>query len=869
MKLLAVDGNSILNRAYYGIKALTTKNGEFTNGIYGFLSILLRILDEVEPDAVAVAFDLRAPTFRHKLYDGYKAQRKGMPNELASQLDPLKELLGALGFTIVTCEGYEADDILGTLARSSTEAGWDCVIATGDRDSLQLVGPHVSVRLATTKMGQPASTLYDEAAVREKYGVEPAQLIDVKALMGDASDNIPGVAGIGEKTALLLIGQYHDIDAIYAQLDTLDIKPGVRKKLGEGRDMAYTSRRLGEIRCDAPIDVSPEAYRRAPVDQGKAAALLARLEMFKMMERWGVNPSAARETAGGGGAAPKAAREPSRPMHVAADAPNFAQRVIKAGAADLVFGLDGSGDIVAVAAALSDGALLLSGGEVLEPLLTADVKLRVWSSKPLHRMAYRRGVYLQNVTFDGELAAYLLSPTSAGYDPIQLCAQYATETRALDGEIPEQYAALAAQAAVLPDLLDRLTDEIRENDQEELLYEIEMPLARVLAGMECEGFTLDTQALKDYGGELDDRIEETHAAIVGYAGYDFNLNSPKQLGEVLFVRLGLPAKKKTKTGYSTNVDVLEALRPQHPIIGEILEYRKLSKLKSTYVDGLLKVVGPDGRVRSTFQQTETRTGRISSTEPNLQNIPVRTEEGSRLRRFFTARPGWKLVDADYSQIELRVLADLADDQNMIAAFQNGEDIHATTAAQVFGMPGGIVTPLMRSRAKAVNFGIVYGIGAFSLSQDIGVTIAEADSYIKSYLAHYAGVRKYMEDTIAFARENGYVKTLFGRRRYLPELAASNKVTQAFGERVARNTPIQGTAADIIKIAMVRVFERLRREGLRARLILQVHDELLVEAPDDEIDRARTILKEEMEHAIALKVPLEADTNVGDNWLSAK
>ena len=868
VKLLAVDGNSILNRAYYGIKALTTKNGEFTNGIYGFLSILLRVLDEAEPDAVAVAFDLRAPTFRHKLYDGYKAQRKGMPHELASQLEPLKELLGALGFQIVTCEGYEADDILGTLARSSAETGWDCVIATGDRDSLQLVGPHVSVRLATTKMGQPASTLYDEAAVREKYGVEPAQLVDVKALMGDASDNIPGVAGIGEKTALSLIGQYHDIDAIYAQLDTLEIKPGVRKKLGEGKEMAYTSRKLGEICCDAPIDASPAAYRRAPVDQAKAAALLARLEMFKMMERWGVDPAAARETAGGG-AAPETAREPSRPMRAEAGAPDLAQRVIKAGAADLAFGLDGNGDIAAVAAALPDGTLLLSGGETLEPLLAAGVKLRVWSSKPLHRMAYRRGVHLENVTFDGELAAYLLSPTSAGYDPVQLCAQYATETRALEGEIPEQYAALAAQAAALSALLDKLTDEIREHEQEKLLYESEMPLARVLAGLECEGFALDTQALRDYGGELDDRIDETHAAIVEYAGYDFNLNSPKQLGDVLFVKLGLPAKKKTKTGYSTNVDVLEALRPQHPIIGEILEYRKLSKLKSTYVDGLLKVVGPDGRVRSTFQQTETRTGRISSTEPNLQNIPIRTEEGSRMRRFFTARPGWKLVDADYSQIELRVLADLADDQNMIAAFQSGEDIHATTAAQVFGMPGGTVTPLMRSRAKAVNFGIVYGIGAFSLSQDIGVTVSEADSYIKSYLAHYAGVRKYMEDTIAFARENGYVKTLFGRRRYLPELAASNKVTQAFGERVARNTPIQGTAADIIKIAMVRVFERLRREGLRARLILQVHDELLVEAPDDEIDRARAILKEEMEHAIALKVPLEADTNVGDNWLAAK
>ena len=864
MKLLAIDGNSILNRAYYGIKALTTKNGEFTNGIYGFLNILLKVMEETRPDAVACAFDLRGPTFRHELYDGYKAGRKGMPEELAGQLEPLKELLRALGFRIVEAEGYEADDILGTLAKACYGWGDACVIATGDRDSLQLVNELVSVRLASTKQGQAVSTLYDEAAVEAQYGVKPPQLVEVKALMGDASDNIPGVAGIGEKTALSLIAKYHDIDHIYDHFDELDLSPGVRKKLAEGKEMAYLSRKLGKICCSVPVDRLTEAYKRGPVDQGKAAALFARLEMFKMMERWGVDPSAAGE---GGGPAPKA-RAQSRPLEAQVAPRDFAQQLKAAGQADLLVGLDGAGDPVALAAALP-GRVLFLPGEALDAVLSGPAKLRVWSNKPLYRYAYKNCRKIQNVVFDGELAAYLLSPTSSGYDMLQLAAQYGLKARELSEKPPELYEGLCGPAAVMGELFDRLSGEIVEKEQEKLLYEIEMPLAQVLAVMECEGFALDAGALERYGAEMDKRLTELCDGIYTYAGRKFNLNSPKQLGEVLFADLELPARKKTKSGYSTNADVLESLRGKHPIIDLILEYRKLSKLKSTYVDGLMKVVGPDGRVRSTFQQTETRTGRISSTEPNLQNIPVRTPEGSRLRAFFRAREGWKLIDADYSQIELRVLADLADDKAMIEAFQNGEDIHTTTAAQVFDMPEILVTPTMRSRAKAVNFGIVYGIGAFSLSQDIGVTVAEADTYIKNYLAHYAGVRNYMEETIAFAREHGYVKTLFGRRRYLPELAASNKVTQAFGERVARNTPIQGTAADIIKIAMVRVFQRLEREGLRARLILQVHDELLVEAPVEEVPRATKILKEEMEHAIQLKVPLVADANVGDNWLEAK
>ncbi|MEM1485221.1 DNA polymerase I [Oscillospiraceae bacterium PP1C4] len=865
MKLLAIDGNSILNRAYYGIKALTTKNGEFTNGIYGFLSILLKVLDEVKPDAVACAFDLRAPTFRHKLYDGYKAQRKGMPDELASQMQPLHELLTALGYQIVTQEGYEADDILGTLAKACAEGGNECVIATGDRDSLQLVGEYVTVRLATTQRGQPASTLYDVNAVVEKYGVTPDRLIDVKALMGDASDNIPGVAGVGEKTAGALIAQYHDLDYIYEHLDELDIKAGVRTKLENGREMAYMSRDLAKICCEAPIDTQIDAYLPAAIDHATAAQLFARLEMFTMQTRWGVDASAA--SAPAGGAAPQA-REASGSLVVICEPENFAEELSAAGQADLLCELDANGDVVAVAAGLGK-RLLLASGASMKAILAGNAKLRVWSSKPLYKIAYKDDIDIQNVTFDGELAAYLLSPTSANYDLTDLAAQYEIQPMTLDGEVAEQYAALAKQAAVMSGLFDKLSEEIKTNEQDKLFYEIEMPLARVLAAMECEGFALDTVALGEYGVELDGRLAELQSGICKYAGHEFNLNSPKQLGDVLFVDLGLPAKKKTKTGYSTNADVLESLKGKHPIIELILEYRKLSKLKSTYVEGLLKVVGADGRVRSTFQQTETRTGRISSTEPNLQNIPVRTKEGSKLRKFFKARTGWKLIDADYSQIELRVLADIANDKNMIEAFQNGADIHTTTAAQVFGMPELMVTPIMRFRAKAVNFGIVYGIGAFSLSQDIGVSVSEADSYIKNYLATYAGVKKYMENTIKFARDNGYVKTLFGRRRYLPELSASNKITQAFGERVAMNTPIQGTAADIIKIAMVRVFNRLRREKMQAKLILQVHDELLVEAPENEIALATIILKEEMEHAIKLKVPLEADTNAGYNWLEAK
>lgn len=861
MKLLVLDGNSIINRAYYGIKTLTTKNGEFTNGIYGFLNILLKMLDETQPDAVACAFDLRAPTFRHKMYDGYKAQRKGMPDELASQMEPLKELLTALGYKIVTCEGYEADDILGTFAAKCEVNGDECIIATGDRDSLQLVGNHVTVRLATTKMGQATATFYDEEAIREKYGVTPAQLIDIKALQGDASDNIPGVAGVGEKTATNLIQQYHSLDYIYEHLAELDIKAGVRAKLEAGKEMAYMSRDLAEICKEAPVDTKIENYRRGEVDSAAAASLFARLEMFKMQARWNVDASAAIQALNG------AAALPAKTVWVQADPSDLADQVAASGKADLLCVGD-DGDIDFFAVCFADNCLF-GTRDALTDLLDCGAEFRVWSSKPIHKMLYRQGAYTDKVVFDGELAAYLLSPTSANYNLLDLAAQYGVVSSRAEGDIPFQYVELSQLAMVMPGLFDAMSKEIIAHKQEKLLREIELPLARVLAVMECEGFSVDTDALAAYGIELDGRISTLEQEIYTQAGKPFNINSPKQLGDILFIDLGLPSGKKTKTGYSTNADVLDSLRGKHPIIEAVLEYRKLAKLKSTYVEGLLKLVAEDGRVRSTFQQTETRTGRISSTEPNLQNIPVRTAEGSRLRAFFKARDGWKLVDADYSQIELRVLADISGDKNMIAAFKNGEDIHTATAAQVFGVPEMMVTPQMRSNAKAVNFGIVYGIGAFSLSQDIGVTVAEAKAYINSYLEKFSGVKKYMDDTIAFAREKGYVKTVFGRRRYLPELSASNKITQAFGERVAMNMPIQGTAADIIKIAMVRVFERLCKENMKARLILQVHDELIVEAPEEEAALASIILQEEMEHAIKMKVPLTAETHAGYNWLAAK
>lgn len=864
LRLLAIDGNSIMNRAFYGIKVLTTKDGTYTNAIYGFLNILLKMKEEVEPDAVAIAFDLYAPTFRHKADDTYKATRKGMPEELRQQVPILKELLRDLGYRLVECEGFEADDILGTLSAACEQAGDECVIATGDRDSLQLVREHVHVRYATTRFGKSESILYDEDKVWEVYGVRPEQLIDVKALMGDTSDNIPGVAGIGEKTALALVQKFGSLDEVYNHLDDPFIKKGVRAKLEAGKDSAYHSRYLATIVLDAPIDVNLSDYMVGKPNVQKVRDTLSRLEIFKLTEKLLL------ETSDQDFSEQVALQEHEEEMLPVTKNPSH-QKLME------FFNTGEYGVLYYGSNTECDHLILCSDYELLvlehpeDTLLQAVItqegkKSYTFDAKPIYRCCMEKGLDFIPFSFIANLAAYILNPSNTQYELNRLCAQYQLHLPAFEGQ---DYAQELSSASGFLRLCRMMEQEIEENGQQELLKEIEQPLCEVLASMECDGFLVDVEGVRAFGKSLDGDIERLQREIYEDAGYEFNINSPKQLAEVLFVKLQLPAQKKTKSGYSTNAEVLEYLRPMHPIIDRILEYRKLVKLKSTYVEGLIKVAGPDGRIHTSFNQTETRTGRISSTEPNLQNIPVRTELGRELRRFFMAAPGKQLADADYSQIELRVLAHIAQDKNMIHAFETGEDIHTRTACQVFGYTKETLPPMMRSRAKAVNFGIVYGIGAFSLSKDIGVTVAEADRYIKDYLSVFSGVKQYMDDTIAYGKEHGYVQTMYARRRYLPELASKNKVTQAFGKRVAMNTPIQGSAADIIKVAMVRVYRRLKQEQLQARLILQVHDELIVEANEEDLERAQEVLAQEMEHAANLSVPLVVDIHNGKTWYDAK
>ena len=871
MKLLVVDGNSILNRAFYGIKPLTTKDGMFTNAIYGFLTMFERMKADVQPDAVAIAFDLKAKTFRHKAYDLYKANRKGMPEELHMQMAPLKELLTDLGYRLVTCEGYEADDILGTLSKTCADTGNTCVIATGDRDSLQLVNDRVSVRLAKNLNG---TMLYTPEVVREEYGVEPKKLIEIKAIQGDSSDNIPGVAGIGPKGATELIQKYGDVKYIYDHLDELDIKPGMRAKLEKSKDYCFMSRMLGEICLTAPVDTNLDSYIPTEGDKAAAARLMARLELFSLIKKFGLELSE-----------DKVVEQDEQRTFKVLDADGETLDKILSENNELYVQIsfeekttipslwDSHGDesprndsgSQPVLAYISTEEILyrINSTEEIKKLLKSGKKLYTDNSKPIFAYCDRVGIEVA-IAFDTALAAYLLSPSSSSYEPERLCAEYS---------IPVAVAESGEEGLgfvhALPALCKRLADDIHDIANDKLLYEIEIPLARVLARMENLGFMVDVEAIRRYGEHLSVEVDELQKSIYEDVGYEFNINSPKQLAKALFEDLNLPTRKKTKSGYSTNAEVLESLLPLHPVISKILDYRTVAKLKSTYCDSLIDKVAADGRIHSSFNQTETRTGRISSTEPNLQNIPVRTERGKEFRRFFRAKDGCVLVDADYSQIELRVLAHMAGDQTMRKAFTDNIDIHTVTASEVFGVPIDQVTPLMRSRAKAVNFGIVYGIGAFSLSKDIGVTVREAQKYIDKYLARFSAIDSYMNTTIQQAKEDGYVQTMLGRRRYLPELSASNFNTRSFGERVARNAPIQGTAADIIKIAMVRVDERLKREGLEARLILQVHDELIVEAPAFESMQVAMLLQEEMENALSLTVPLTAEASMGETWYEAK
>lgn len=846
MTILVVDGNSILNRAFYGIRPLTTKDGQPTNAIYGFLTMLEKIKADTCPDRIAIAFDLREPTFRHKAYSGYKSNRKGMPEELAAQVEPLKELLTLLGYTLVTCAGYEADDILGTLSKTADEQGHKCYIATGDRDSLQLVTDNVTVDLASNK----SNIMYNPAKILEDYGVTPKQLIDIKALQGDTSDCIPGVAGIGPKGAGDLIQRFNNLDYIYENIDTIDVKEGIRNKLIADKENAYLSRMLGEICCDAPVNTDLDSYKVLIKDPEEATRYMGRLELFSLINKLDLKNVAAQTN-------DFVEQEQKNIPLIEVD--EFSEK-------ELYFITEFNNDKISLVYACKDKLCILKNSKEITRILTdPSINKYTFNSKPLFAYADKMGFEVQSLKADLLLSAYLLQPSASSYSLENQCVGYNLQIPVIENSNSELY----PYAYLLPQLVKLLDKDIKDKGMESLLYTIELPLARVLAKMENIGFSVDKQGIENYGEVIGSQLKNIEQEIYSQVGYEFNINSPKQLGVALFEDMGLPAKKKTKNGYSTNADVLEGLRFDYPVVDMVLNYRTLAKLKSTYCDGLLKVIGEDGRIHSNFNQTETRTGRISSTEPNLQNIPVRTELGRELRKFFVAKEGCVLIDADYSQIELRVLASISNDENMINAFNNNDDIHAITASQVFNIPLEMVTPVMRSRAKAVNFGIVYGIGAFSLAKDIGVSNKEASNYIKSYLAHYNGVDDYMKSVVEKAKETGYVVTTFGRRRYLPELTTGNHITRAFGERVARNMPIQGTAADIIKIAMVNVDNRLKEENLLARLILQVHDELIVEAPFDESMRVAMILQEEMEKAVKLRVPLIAEASMGETWYDAK
>ncbi len=833
MRLLVIDGNSIINRAFYGIRALSNKKGVFTNAVTGFMNILLKLENSFKPDCIAVAFDLKAPTFRHKMYSEYKGTRKPMPEELAMQIPLVKDILRAMGIAVVEKEGWEADDILGTLSHTAELGGNTAVIATGDRDSFQLITESVYVNLA----GNKEDVLYTPQEIMNKYGVTPIQMLEVKALMGDSSDNIPGVKGVGEKTAFDLIQKYSTVSNIYDNLDNLEITAGLRKKLSEGKESCGLSKRLGTIALDAPVDTDLNSYIPKNRNEVKLAEILTELEMFSVLKKMNISPENM-----------KIANEKVSQKIIDDSAKTENGEVIPNKNTPNIILFDNK-----VYACTDSNVTEL---ENPKELLESRQEKRTFDLKALYAFAMPKGIDIKNVVFDATLAAYLLDSTSNGYEMDKLCQRYGVNAPQNKEELPLS----------LYRLMTKLINAVNSQKLNRVLEDIEIPLAKVLTDMEIAGVKTDVSGIESFGKDLAEKISQTESGIYELAGEKFNIGSPKQLGVILFEKLNLPYGKKTKTGYSTNADVLESLSDKHPIIPLISDYRAFTKLQSTYISGLKAAVsGEDGRIHTTFKQTETRTGRISSAEPNIQNIPVRTELGKNMRRFFVAEDNCVLVDADYSQIELRVLAHLADDKIMQQAFLKGDDIHAITASQVFDQPLEWVTPELRSRAKAVNFGIVYGIGAFSLSKDIGVSVAEAKRYIEAYLAKYSGVDAFMKNTVSAAKKNLYVETMFGRRRYIPDINASNKQVQAAAQRIAMNTPIQGTAADIIKSAMIRVYNRLNRERLPARLILQVHDELIVEVREEFAQKTAEILKEEMEGCAKLAVPLTADVKIGRTW----
>ncbi len=842
MRLLAIDGNSILNRAFYGIKPLSSSKGVPTNAVFGFMNIYMKNLNDIKPDCIAAAFDLSAPTFRHKAVSSYKANRKGMPPELFQQLPIIKELLTLMGIRVIECKGYEADDILGTLAKSCSGSGNQCFILTGDRDSLQLIDENTTVLLATNK----ETIHYNIQRFNGDYGFKPIELIDLKALMGDSSDNISGVAGIGEKTASALIKQFGTIENLYANYFDSDLTKSIKTKLVNGEALAKESKWLATIFCDVPIDKNPESYKFSEIDKAGVSRLLTELEMYKLLEKLNIPVS---------DTVKDIENDEYEPIEVTEN--KLTENIID-NFKSTSYLFDGknlnirNGNIV----------YTTDSDELICKYFNSECEKITSNAKPHYHFVISHGINLNNLKSDAIICGYLLNSSASDYTTEHLCAEYGVHYYSENGSF--------ADLISLENLIEKLLSEIEKENMTELLNNIEIPLIEVLASMEYNGISIDKQGVQDFGILLSEMIEETQKIIFKDAGHEFNISSPKQLSTVLFDELGLPATKKTKSGYySTNTEVLEELRSLSPVIDNVIKYRQYTKLQSTYVVGLLDKIADDGKIHTSFKQTETRTGRISSTEPNMQNIPVRTELGSQMRKFFTSSDGKILIDADYSQIELRVMAHLCGDKNMIDAFTSGEDIHTSTAAQVFDIMPIMVTPEMRSAAKAVNFGIIYGIGAFSLSKDINTTREQAEKYISDYLKKYPKVKKFMDNTVNNAMKTGTVSTMFGRKRRIPELSSSNKNNKASGKRIAMNTPVQGTAADLIKIAMINVHRRLKSERLDANLILQVHDELIIESDISCAERCSEILKEEMMNVYDMKVPLSVDVNKGQSWYDAK
>ena len=880
MKLMVLDGNSIINRSFYGIRPLSTREGLYTHAVYGFITTLQRLLDEEQPDALCVTFDRREPTFRHEADEHYKATRHGMPEELAMQMPVLKDVLDAMSIPRYEMAGWEADDLIGTISRRCEAAGWDCVAVTGDKDSLQLITDHTKVKLVSTRMGQTTTKDMTPETFRETYGFAPIHMIDLKALMGDSSDNIPGVPGVGEKTAMALVQEYGSIEEIYKLLPDINAKPAVVRKLAEGEQSARHSYWLATIVTDVPMEFRPEDNLRRPF-KPELYDLFLKLEFSKLIDKYNLSPSRPAEEKPSCTVTVERIGDRHRAEAMLAQW-RQAETVTVYALPDLsVLSVQwDTGEDTAVAAELQKDTYAGDWHALLAALFSADVCKVSHNVKDMMRALLEQDLPIDGFVFDTALAAYLLDATAGSYDLPRLFVAYFNEELpkpahlerdafAPLGDSAAAWAALHSYCSAVAALYDILPEKLREKDMTELYDTVELPLCAVLARMERRGFLVDGTALAAFGEDMAEKIKELEQRIYEAAGEKFNINSPKQLGTVLFEKMKLPHGKKTKTGWSTNADVLEKLRWQAPIVADILQYRQYAKLKSTYADGLLKVIDPDGRIRTSFQMTVTATGRLSSTEPNLQNIPARTEVGSRIRGMFVAAPGHVLVDADYSQVELRLLAHMAGDEVMRQAFLSGEDFHTLTAAKVFHVDSSQVTPQMRSSAKAVNFGIVYGISAFSLAQDIGVSVAEARAYMERYFDTYRGVRQYMEQVVERARDQGYVETLMHRRRDLPELKSSNFNLRSFGERVALNMPIQGTAADIIKLAMVRAERRLAAENLRAKLIMQVHDELIVECPEEEKEAVERLLEEEMSGVVRLSVPLPAQAHSGRTWLEAK